>query len=154
MELTVVLCNDSDRSRPNQTARLSSLVCSQNCAGYFLFDLKWGLVFYEHVSVDSEKIRRHYKAPPFWVSVQYLFSAQLGIVFFVARTDVWGWHSFLDKMYLHSVTHFDFGSNESTYSKHKEKLMEIVSSHHLSDTSALQVVKYGEKCKINCRDRP
>lgn len=94
MELTVVLCNDSDRSRPNQTAPRSSLVCSQDCAGYFLFDLKRGLVFYEHVSVDSEEIRRHYKAPPFWVSLQYLFSAQHGIVFFVAGTDVRGWHSF------------------------------------------------------------
>lgn len=47
-------------------------------------------MFYEHVSVDSEEIRRHYKAPPFGVSVQYQFSTRLGIVFCVVGRDVQG----------------------------------------------------------------
>lgn len=149
MELTVVLCNDSDRSRPNQTALLSSLVCSQDCAGYFLFDLKWGLVFYERVSVDSEEIRRHYKAPPFRVWGQYLFSAQHGIVFCVVGADVQGWHSFLHNLYLLSVTHFDCGSNESTSSLRTEALMcpqSLAIICHLSDTLE------GEE--ISCNDLP
>lgn len=118
MELTVVLCNDSDRSRPNQTAPLSSLVCSQDCGGYFLFDLKWGLVLYERVSVDSEEIRRHYKAPPFWVSLRYQFSFR--------RCFLCSWNrctrltQFLHNLHSHSVTHF--ANNESTSSLHKEAL--------------------------------
>ena len=87
MELTVVLCNDSDCSRPNQTALLSAVVCSQDRAGYFLFDLKCSLVFYERINVDSEKMHQHYKAPLFFCVFQYNIGFQHSLALCSVRSE-------------------------------------------------------------------
>lgn len=61
MELTVVLCSDSDRSQANQTRRCPLLFVP----GIVRAISHIGLVFHEHVSVDNKEMCWYYKAPFF-----------------------------------------------------------------------------------------
>ena len=93
MQLTVVLCNDSNCSWPNQTAPLSSLVCSQDCAGYFLFDLKWGLCFMSTPTLTARRCISVTKLPFLCFSTISVFSAAWHFLCAI-RTDVQARHSF------------------------------------------------------------